>query len=198
MRQSAQSGLSDQHYGGKALADPSAGITYQIWTASISGTNINLSAPAVPEFTVLSGVNAAWVALAFDQNAREFIAYADGVGNANYYWYDSTLPGFRTTALPGPVFQVFAALDDSRSVESTNSDILLAYVRSGTLYIRAQRDRYGTEYNLGSVPGIDHTAQLVQIGMNTHWRFQFAFQNVQMPSLAPAEWNVGLGINEPA
>lgn len=198
MRFNAQAGLSDQHYGGKALADPSAGITYQVWTASISGANINLSAPSVPEFTVLSGVNAVWVALAFDQNAREFIAYADGLGNASYYWYDSTIPGFRTSTLTGPVFQVFAALDDSRPVESTNSDILLCYVRSGVLYMRAQRDRYGTEYNLGQVPGINHSAQLVQVGMNLKWRFQFAFQNVQAPELAPAEWNVGLGINEPA
>lgn len=198
VRFSAQSGLSDQHYGGIALADASRGITYQVWTATIEGANINLSAPAAQPFTVLSGVNAAWVALAFDQNAREFIAYADGLGNASYYWYDSTIPGFRTSTLTGPIFQVFAALDDSRAVESTNSDILLCYVRSGTLYMRAQRDRYGTEYNLGLVPGIDHTAQLVQVGMNLNWRFQFAFQNVQQAGLAPAEWNVALGGNEPA
>lgn len=188
-------GLTDQHYGGRALADPSAGITYQVWTASISGTDINLSAPSVPEFTVLSGVAAAWVALAFDQNAREFIAYADGLGNASYYWYDSTIPGFRTSALVGPVFRVFAALDDSRPVESANSDILLAYERSGTLYLRAQRDRYGTEYNLGPVPGISNDIVLAQIGMNLKWRFQFAFQQTDTVNIVPpAEYQNPSGI----
>jgi hypothetical protein len=186
VRFSKQAGLTDTHLGGIALGDPSQGISYQLWTAAIVGADIVLSAPSVPAFTLLAGVNAAWVALAFDQNAREFVAYADDLGNASYYWYDSTIPGFRTSALAGYIPRVFAALDDSRPVESGNSDILLAYERAGSLYLRAQRDRYGTEYNLGAIPGIAPST-LVQIGMNMKWRFQFAFQGVQIAGLPPGE-----------
>lgn len=197
VRFSLASGMTDTHFGGIALADPSQGITYQLWTAAIRGADIALSAPSVPEFTLLSGVNATWVALAMDQNAREFVAYADILGNASYYWFDSTIQAFRTSTLPGVVPRVFASLDDSRTAELGNSDIILAYERAGHLFFRAQRDRYGTEYDLGAVPGISPST-LVQVGMNLKWRFQFAFQGVQSPGLAPAEWNVGLGINEPA
>lgn len=187
-------GLVDTHLGGIALGDASQGISYQLWTAQIIGSDIVLSAPNTPAFTLLSGTNAVWVALAIDQSAREFIAYADINGNASYYWYDSTIPGYRTSTLVAPVFRPFAALDDSRPLNIGGSDVILAYERSGTLYMRVQRDRFGVEYNLAAAP-----ATLVQIGMNEADRFQFAFQNVQGDKvLPPAEWNVGLGFNEPA
>lgn len=194
IRFSAVAGLSDMHYGGVALGDPSLGITYQLWTAFSDGVNIYLTAPNTVPFVQLAGVNAVWVGLAMDQNARVFLTYADKNGNAFYYWFDSTIPGYRTTAIPGIVFRPFATLDDSRVVELVSSDVILAYVRAGVLYFRAQRDRFGVEYTLGAAP-----ATLVQIGMNSRNRFQFAFQNVQGGGgLPPAEWNLGLGINEPA
>jgi hypothetical protein len=194
-RFSAAAGLSDVHFGGVALGDPSLGITYQLWTAFSDGVNIYLTAPNTPPFVQLANVNAVWVGLAMDQNARAFITYADKNGNAFYYWFDSTIPGYRTTPIPGIVFRPFATLDDSRPVELVSSDVILAYVRAGVLYFRAQRDRFGVEYTLGAAP-----ATLVQIGMNSRNRFQFAFQNVQGNGggLPPAEWNLGLGINEPA
>ena len=194
VRFSATAGLSDTHFGGVALGDPSQGITYQLWTASTDGVNISLSAPNTPPFVFLAGVHAVWVALAIDQNARAFIAYATNVGTAFYYWFDSTIPGYRTTQIPGLVFRPFATLDDNRIAELVSSDIILTYVRGGTLYFRAQRDRFGVEYTLGAAP-----ATLVQVGMNNKFRLQFAFQNVQgIGGLPPAEWNLGLGINEPA
>ncbi len=189
IRFSAANGLVDTHLGGIALGNTSQGIAYQLWTAEIVGSDIMLSAPNTPQFALLSGVDAVWVALAIDQNAREFIAYADANGNASYYWYNTTIPGYTTTALTGPVYRPFAALDDNRLLESGTSDVILAYVRSGTLYMRVQRDRFGTEYNLGAAP-----ATLVQIGMNEVDRFQFAFQNVQGSArVPPAEFQLNTG-----
>lgn len=185
IRFSALTGLTDTHFGGIAISDASQGYLYQLWTATILNGDIWLSAPNTPIFKYLSGTNAVWVGLAFDQSANVFIAYVDGLGNASYRWFDSTIPGYRTTALATPVYRVFAALDDSRTAESSNNDVILAYVRSGTLFFRAQRDRFGVEYNLGAVP-----ATLVQIGMNHVLRFQFAFQNVQGDkTLPPVEYS---------
>lgn len=187
IRYSPIAGQSDVHMGGIAIADASQGLSVQRWTAFILGPDIWLSAPNTPAFKQLVGVNAAWVGLAFDQNMRPFITYADKGGSASYYWFDTLLPGFRTSAIPGSVNQVFASLDDQRPELISSSDVILAYVRAGTLYFRAQRERFGVEHALGTAP-----ARLVQIGMNKAFRFQFAFQNVQANKvLPPAEFNPG-------
>lgn len=194
VRFSRQNGLSDVHYGGIAIGDASHGVSYQLWTCYSDGTNIWIEAPNTPASVLIPNVGAAWVGLAFDQNARVFVAFATASGVASYYWFDSTIGGYRISALSGTIPRVFAALDDSRPLMIQSSDIILAYVRSKTLYMRVQRDRFGVEYTLGAAPGT-----LVQIGMSHGDRFQFAFQNVQSNSvLPPAEWNPGLGFNEPA
>lgn len=183
-RFSLLSGQSDVHFGGIHLGDPSQGVSVQLWTAFIVNNDILLSAQNTPAFVRLPRVNAAWVALAFDQNAREFIAYADKLGNANFFWFDTLINNFRTTAIAGVVPRVFAAFDDSRPIQLSQSDVILAYVRSNELFFRAQRERFGVEHDLGAAP-----ATMVQIGMNHANRFQFAFQNVQGNSvLPPAEW----------
>jgi hypothetical protein len=187
VRLSSAAGQSDQHYGGVAIGNPSLGISYQLWTAFIEGSDILLQAPNTPAYVILPGVAATWVALAFDQNSRVFIAYSTAGGAAFYYWYDSTISNYTTSALAGLSPRVFAALDDSRPAEASSADILLVYVRLGQLYFRQQRDRFGVEYNLAAAPAL-----LVQIGMNRVNRFQFAFQDTQNArSLPPAEFNPG-------
>lgn len=195
IRFSASAGERDTAFGGVALGDPSQGLQYQLWSCFTDGVNICLEAPNAPAFIQLANVNAVWVAVAFDQNARVFIAYSNAVGQASYYWFDSTISNYRTSVLSGVVPRVFAALDDYRPALLQSSDVLLAYERTGILFLRAQRDRFGVEYNLGAVP-----ATLVQIGMNHVDRFQFAFQNVQggARSVPPAEYSPYLGINEQA
>lgn len=189
-------GLVDTHWGGRAFGDATAGISYQIWTCRSDGVNIYLSAPSVSEFILLPNVNAVWVALAIDQSAHAFVAYVNAAGSAFYYWYDTTIPGYTTTALPGPVGKVFACFDDIRVPEITVADVILAYVRGQTLYYRQQRDRFGVEYNLGLAP-----ATLVQMGMNSKFRLQFRFQGTQNVSndVPPAEYqlNVNGAINVP-
>lgn len=195
IRFSSAAGMHDVHMGGIAIGDPTQGLSYQLWQAFCdTAGNVWLTAPNTPPFILLSHVGAVWVGLAFDQNARPFITYAQVNGQAFYYWFDSTIPGFRTSALTGVIHRVFASLDDIRPATISGSDVVLIYVRSGTIFMRVQRDRFGVEYNLGAAP-----ATLVQIGMNLKYRFQFAFQNAQAANpLPPAEWNLPLGINEPS
>lgn len=183
-------GMVDVHYGGIAIGNPTAGLQYQLWTAQALPGGIYLSAPNTPQYAILPGVAALWVALAFDQNARPFIAWADKNGQCSYYWYDTVGLNYVTSLVSGLVYRPFATLDDARPPQLQTSDVIFAYVRSGELYFRAQRDRYGVEYDLGPAPA---SLQLAQLGMNTRNRVQFAFQNVQGTSkVPPAEFTVGV------
>lgn len=187
VRFSAQAGTNDNHPGPIAIGDPSQGIDYQLWHAACDGTDIYLSAPNTPQFVFLHGVGAVWVALAFDQNGRVFLAWVDAANHAHYYWFNTLISGYQTDTLSGTITRIFAALDDIRPLESGSADVILAYVRTGELFFRAQRDRYGIEYDLGAAP-----SALVQVGMNLVYRFQFAFQNVQgNNSVPPAEFYHG-------
>lgn len=190
-------GRVDVHLGGIAISDASQGLQYQLWTATLVEGTVFLSAPNTPSFALLTGlgVDTVWVGLAFDQNARPFITYANLAGVCHYYWFNPIANQFVTDLLPRVVYRPFACVDDQQPAELGISDIIFAYVSAGTLYFRAQRDRYTIEYTLGTAP-----ATLVQVGMSHVNRFQFAFQNVQTngSALPPAEWNLGLGINEPA
>ena len=99
VRFGAAYGQKDVHYGGIALGDPSQGLQYQLWQARCDGTDIFLSAPNTPEYKILANVGAVWVALALDQNSRVFLAWANAAKAAFYYWYDSTIPGYRTSSI---------------------------------------------------------------------------------------------------
>jgi hypothetical protein len=194
LRSLAADGLSDLHFGGVALGDPSQGLTFQLWRVSAKSDGIYLAAPNTPSFKILDIRAAVWVALSFDQNARPFIAWvADESGTANFYWFDTTINNFRITTLAGPIFRIFATLDDPRPVEIQNGDIILAYVRSGNLFTRVQRERFGVEHSFGIAPG-----SLVQLGLNLKLRLQFAFQNAGDRLLPPQEYSPSLGVNEPA
>lgn len=192
VRFGALEGKLDVHMGPIAIGDTSHGITYQLWTAYTDGNNVWLQAPNTVPFILLPNVGAAWVALAFDQSGRIFIAYSTAAGVASYYWFDTTISNYRTSPLGSGIFRVFAVLDDNRVIQVAQSDVILAYVKPDVnLYFRQQRDRFGVEYLLGAAPS---GAALVQIGMSHVNRLQFAFQNVQGNSiLPPSEYQLNVG-----
>ena len=167
-RRYAVDGLSDQHLGGVALNDSSQGLIVKTWMALIVGNDIVIEAPGVAPFTILTIPGVIWVALAFDQAMRAFVAYVTPT-DAKYYWYDTSIAGYTTSTLPAGTTRVFASLDDNRPSQSSTSDIILSYVRAGVLYFRAQRDRYTVEYMLGPFVG-----KLIQAGMSTVNRYQFS------------------------
>jgi hypothetical protein len=195
LRNTPALGLIDVHPGPVALSNPTLGITYQLWQVRGDANNIYLSAPNTPEFKVLPGQSAIWVALAFDQNGNVFIAWtANNTGQSYYYWFDTTIPGYRISAIPGVVNRVFACLDDNRNAEFQVDDVMVSYVRAGQLYFRQQRDRFGVEYSLGAAPGA-----IVQFYMSHVLRMQWAFQNtLGNAGVPPQEFSPPLGINEPS
>jgi hypothetical protein len=187
----AKHALVDYFLGGNAINDTSAGLNSQIWTATLDATKtvVSYSSPRTGTTVVMTAAAPmVWMTAAFDQSLRVIIAWTDVNGNSWFYWYDTTIVGYRTTALPAGTVQPFAALDDARIQENTVNDAIVAYTTAtGHLVYRQQRDRFGVEYDLGLVPTTltgDYT-KLRQVGMNLKFRLQFEFMdphgNIDVP-----------------
>lgn len=188
----------DYESGGLALQDSSRGLLCNIWRSRIlnNKTDIVLDAqPAnadgqvVDSSTLITGINITEVSISFDQNMNPAIAYVED-GTPKFYWYDTTIPGFTTTSYPG-ILTPRVSLDDKRSLQSSISDVIFAYIRNeggqNRLYYRQQRDRYTIEYD--PTEDLDPTTRdeyrdmvdlspgLIKIGMNRQLRMQFMFRN---------------------
>lgn len=162
--------LIDHEYGGVDLRDPSQGLLVQIWTAELIGTDVTVSAPSVSPTVLFGGPDITELSLAFDQNMNPCIAYVQA-GQMILYWFDTLVNMQVFTPFDGSSPKV--CLDDKRPSQLQASDIIFAYLRSGALYFRAQRDRFAIEYFLAPIPsGFNFT----QMGMSTIDRLQFAFE----------------------
>lgn len=156
--------------GGIALNDPSQGLQVQVWTLNTDGTAVKISAPSASETTLFAGTEITEIDLAFDQNMRPFVAFVES-GVVKYRWYDSLVQAQVTSTLPGATTPR-CTLDDKRPLQTGSSDVILAYIRAGSLYFRAQRDRYGVEYLLQAAV----VSSLSKVGMGTNNRLQFEFE----------------------
>lgn len=167
--------LFDYEMGGVAIGDGNQGLRVKVWYGHIEGDDVVLEAPGVAPSVVLSVAGIKEFGFTFDQNMRLFIAYELESGESRYYWYDTLIPGYTTTTLPAGSVSPRCSMDDKRELQSPVADIILAYVRSGKLYFRAQRERYLVEHELDDSVG---ASRLIQIGMNIKNRFQFLLQLV--------------------
>lgn len=160
----------DYEYGGIAINDPSEGLAVKVWKLEISGDDIVISENGANSQVLFTAAGTTEVSLAFDQNMNPFVAFMQS-GQAKYRWYDSTIPGFTISNLPSGTTNPRACLDDKRSSQILidKSDIILAYLNSGNLYTRIQRERFLTERVFKS--GV--TGELIKIGMNRIGRLQF-------------------------
>lgn len=162
--------LRDFETGGVALNDPSKGHLYQIWQARvIDKTEIELSAEEVEPTIIYTGSNITEVSITFDQNMRATFSFVEG-GSAKLRWYDSTLPGFVTSNFGPSYITPKVSLDDKRSGQMGENDVIFAYLRAGNLYHRLQRDRFGVEYLLQASV---QSSGIIKMGMNRENRFQF-------------------------
>lgn len=170
--------LTDFEAGGVALNDGTQGLDNQIWSLRYDGEEESATYGDLIVTGETSGETSAVInvpgvkscALAFDQNMNPFIAYELETGEAKFYWYDTVSQAYTTTTLPSGSRSVQCCLDDHRQTQTTTSDIILAYIRSGSLYYREQRDRYGVEYELASNVG---ASELYKVGMTLNWRLKF-------------------------
>lgn len=162
--------LMDYEMGGVALNNASAGLWVQLWRVRVDGNVVYLGPDGGDEAPVFIRSGISEVALAFDQNMQPVIAFVQ-TGVAWLWWFDSTVPGMVFTQIPGAI-NPRLTLDDKRTVEVANSDVILAYLRGGSLYYRQQRDRYSVEYLLSANPPCGGLATLC---MSTGGRLQFGF-----------------------
>ena len=153
--------------GGVALNDPSQGLDVQTWTLDTDGTSVTIRGEEGPPDTLFTAARVTEVSLAFDQNMRPFVAFVD-IDGAKYRWFDSVDSTIKITPIGAGVVNPRCCLDDFRPSQTNASDIILAYVRDGALYFRAQRDRYTVEYPLGL-----RGQGLNFVGMGVNLRLQF-------------------------
>jgi hypothetical protein len=158
--------LVDHEMGGIALRDASQGLSVKLWTATYDGTHVLVS-DGTTTTTLFPATGVVHLGLAFDQNMNPFVAYVDGTG-AHYWWYDTVAQAQVFSDLPGAITPC-CTLDDHRELQSSSSDIILAYLKDGGLRYRQQRDRFATEYLLELGPWF----ALVAVGLNKTQRLQF-------------------------
>lgn len=173
-RENLITGTLDYENGGLDIGDTTEALTYQTWRGRLIGEDVILDAPSVSPVTIYSAADITEISFSFDQNMTPALAYVQG-GVAKLRWYDTSIPGYDILTVTGAITPRIS-IDDKRKSQTSQSDLILAYVRSNCLYYRRQRDRFLTEYLLltGPALGID-SLQLVKIGMNKKWRFQFLF-----------------------
>jgi len=166
--------LEARHPGGVNISDASQGLEVKVWTATYDqvAEAVSVTAPGSPDTLLFTAAGVKEIDLAFDQNMRPLIAYVQG-SQAKFFWYDPTIPGYTHTNLPAGAITPRCAMDDTRSQFQSQADIIIAYVRAGSLYYQLQRERYASEHLLqASVAG-----GLVRTGMNAQLRFQFELED---------------------
>lgn len=178
----------DWELAGAYLNDPSQGLSVKVWRVdAIYNTDTELVdivvsapggvSPSEETRVLFSGADITEVNLAFDQNMNPFIAYVQG-GQPKIYWWDSTVPAMVHTDLPAGCYDLRCTLDEKRDLNLDDSDIILAYIRSGNFCMRMQRDRYTVEYVLRA--GVGANARLVSLAMNQGYRLQFRLRNYEL------------------
>ena len=157
--------------GGVGLSDTSQGLVSHIWRAWTDSKAIYIQRSDLPKDTaktLLSATNITEVDLTFDQNMRPVLTYVSG-GIAKLYWYDTVSQSQTITDFPNAK-NPRVSLDDKRSFNTANSDVIFAYINNDQLCCRYQRERYGVEHVLHQLPP---NAKLGKIGMGTTNRFLF-------------------------
>ena len=160
--------LEDWDNGPIALSDPTYGLFARKWKGRYEDGNVIYSATGVADQVIYTAAGITELSITFDQNGNPCFAYVQD-GAAKMRWYDSQAGDYAIFSLAADAITPKVALDDKRKNHTSQSDIILAYIRSGGLYMRMQRDRFGVEYTLNANVG----GKLRRIGMSINYRMQF-------------------------
>lgn len=153
-----------------AYQDPSEGMAYQVWRAYLEDEVVWIEAENKERELLLPSpednpVEA--ISIAFNQNADLHYVWQQG-GVTRLHYYDTVTSQMQTMVLPDCVTPRLT-MDDKRSTQNENNDIILSYLRNDKLYFRMQRDRFGVEYLLDEGPYM----VLTRMYMNNGWRLQW-------------------------
>lgn len=160
----------DYEEGPIAEQDPSQGLGYQEWRAYIQDNKIWLESDNSPPRVVYEGTGELTdISIAFNQNGDIHYAYVED-DVAKLYYYDTLTSQFDTLTLPPGTRTPKITLDDRRLTQTSNSDIILSYIKADHgLYYRQQRDRFQIERPLDPGPFV----MIRQMYMNNGWRLQW-------------------------
>lgn len=163
----------DRANGGIAIRDPSHGLWYQTWTAEVVTDQIletdyiMISAPNTPAFSVYQGWGITEISLAFELSCNPVVAFVEnGISKVRRWNWD--IEQYVTEEIGAFCQDPKVCVDEPRSENGINSDVILAYIKDAALYMRRQRDRYQTEFLLDEGPFLE----LQKVGMGA-LRLQF-------------------------
>ena len=163
----------DKADGGIGIRNPTRGLFYQTWTAEVV-TNLDLetdtimiSAPNTPAFPVYVGWGITEISLSFELSCAPVVVFKEG-GITKLRRWDTMGQQYVTVTIGSNLQDPKVGLDEPRSANGINSDVILAYLKDAALYMRMQRDIYAVEYLLDSGPFLE----LQKVGMGA-LRFQF-------------------------
>lgn len=163
--------LVDFEEGGVGIGNTAQGNLGYTWRAYAQSGDIYIQrgtdAPTL--YTTAPGVQE--LAFAFDQNMRPVFAFQHATNRIDLLWYDPILQAYTLTTGMATGKNPRLSLDDKRPAQVSASDVILGYIRSGTLYYRIQRERYATERT--ATTGLPPYAELRNVGMANNNRFHF-------------------------
>lgn len=164
------SALVDYERGGIALSDGSQGLNVQTWKCSYEQSRFILTPETGPASVVLVVDSVVAMSFTFDQNMRPVIAYEQNDDLWLWWWDTTTSQRVFTKFGPGRCPRL--TLDDKRDSQTSNSDVIFAYIKpNNDLCFRLQRERYLTERVLKS--GLHDHTRLKNVSMNNKNRLQF-------------------------
>lgn len=129
------------------------------------GQNIRYSHMGVV-YDVLTVPNLTALSFTLDQNLRPLLVYVQNK-KTYMYWFNSAIGKMEVKLWGEGYLTPQVALDDLRIENSSQIDIIFAYIKDENLCIRYQRDRFTTETVLGP------SDRLFQIGALNNHRFGF-------------------------
>ena len=162
--------------GGVALYDTSEGLLKYEWVAWTDGSAIYCKrVDQTTHSTLFKAENITEIDFTFDQNMRPCFTFVTN-NICKIYWYNTLIANFEVTDLYG-IKNPRVSLDDKRTFNVANSDIILAYINSeNNLCCRYQRERFTIEHQLSQLDG---ATSLVKIGMDDKNRFSFKLRKFE-------------------
>ena len=160
--------LRDLELGSLLVSDPTGGLRQATWEGYLDGQTFKVWIPPSGTITDVLTVTGqvTELSLAFDSNMRPHFAYVED-GVPKFYWYDTSTNQNTITPYPG-ITSPRLCLDDKRDRQGASRDVLMFYLREGSLYCRQQRDRYLVEYFLQDTEAL----AIDQVGMAAHNRLR--------------------------
>lgn len=162
--------IIDFERGGVNVFDPSAGLRVKPWEFYLRAATVYCKADDTAEYAIFSNSGITSLSGAWDQNMNPIVVYTVGA-ETRLNWYDTLAGTRRDDSFGTEIRSPRLSLDDKRSSQFGNSDIIFAYMKADKLCYRQQRDRYGVERVIRE--GLPTDCLLVSVGMNAGWRLQF-------------------------